>query len=166
MAITINVKGYEKPFTFPDGTPQEEIEAALRTIPPAPVNPAKEALAVADTGVRGSLVGLPALFGDAVTGQSEGSRKLLANLAESLPGPGGALAAQDLRTRKTPLTSMAPSAVLEAGMQRPQTEPGKLAADVTAGTVGSFMPGSACLGAAGVAIRGGDARGAGRAVGL
>lgn len=143
MAITINVKGYEKPFTFPDGTSQEEIEAALRTIPPAPVNPVKEALAVADTGVRGSLTALPGLFADTITGQSPTQRKLTANaIGAMLPKPvGDFLRDKMIRSWKEPLTPMAPSEALQMGMQTPQTELGKASADVTAGVTGAFMPG-------------------------
>lgn len=142
MATTINVKGYDKPFTFPDGMTQAEIEAALRTIPSAPRSLPQEMGAIADTGVRGTITALPGLFGDTLTGQQPWQRKLLGNLAESLiPGELGKQAAQDLRTRKTPLTRKAPSDILQAGMETPVTEVGRAASSVLGGLVGSFSPG-------------------------
>lgn len=141
MPTSINVKGYDKPFTFPDGMSQEDIQAALETIPPAPPGLASEVPKVLDTGIRGAITGLPGLIADTVTGQTPGKRQFMANLLEALPGPGGMLAAKDFRTRQTPLTQMAPSAALDYGMQAPETQGGKFAGTVLGGVTGAFLPG-------------------------
>lgn len=141
MPTYINVKGYDKPFTFPDGMSQEDIQAALETIPPAPVNPVRETASVLDTGIRGAITGIPGLIGDVLTGQTPGKREFMANLLQSIPGPGGDLAAGSMRKRQTPLTQMAPSEALNIGMQEPETAGGKFAGTVLGGVTGAFLPG-------------------------
>ena len=143
MAQTIVVKGQE--YDFPDHFNDEQIKQALlkNGIIKPPPTLASEALAVADTGVRGSLTAIPGLFADAVTGQSPTQRKLTTNaIGTMLPKPVGDFLREKMtRNWKEPLTPMAPSEALQMGMQTPQTELGKMSADVTAGVTGTFMPG-------------------------
>lgn len=158
MPISIPVKGYNEPFVFPDGTSEAEIEAALRTIPPAEAQTpgkiateaVKETGRIVDTGLRGAITALPGLIGDVVTGQYEWARKAPAALVEgavpavglmSRLSPAFASALRDTVNPDAPLTPMAPSAALTYGMQKPKTTAGKLTSDVVAGVTGAMLPG-------------------------